>query len=449
LDEWQREVVRHGLGEDARGRWSAFEIAMLVPRQNGKGAVLECLELAGLFLLGEQLIIHSAHEFPTSLEAFRRLLFLIESSDDLRRRVKRVSRAHGEEGIELLSGQRIRFRTRTKGGGRGFTGDRVIFDEAMMLPDSAVGALMPTLSARPNPQIVYAASAVDQLVHHDGLVLARVRERGVAGDPGLAYFEWSVEAEGPDSIPESVLADPVSWAAANPALGIRIDADHVGRELRAMPPRAFAVERLNVGDWPRTDGLGDAVIDVRDWDARADPDSVLEGAPWFAFDVSPSRAFASIAVAGRRADGRPHVELVEYRRGLGWVVPRCVELRDRHQPAGFMCDLAGPAAALLPELEEAGIRVRATGVGEMAKACGVLFDLVEQGRLAHVGQDELRTAVRSATKRDLGDAWAWSRRKSGGDISPLVAVTLALWGLTSGAGPSVYERRGMLEFSLT
>ena len=57
----------------------------------------------------------------------------MEDNPDFSRRVKRVSRSHGEEGIELTTGQRIRFRTRTKGGGRGFSGDCLILDEAMVL----------------------------------------------------------------------------------------------------------------------------------------------------------------------------------------------------------------------------------------------------------------------------------------------------------------------------
>jgi phage terminase large subunit-like protein len=175
LDPWQAFVLEHALGERADGSWAAFEVGMIVPRQNGKGSVLEARELAGLFLLGERLIIHSAHQFDTSLEAFRRLLTLIEGAPELERLVKRVSRSHGEEGIELMSGQRVRFRTRTKGGGRGFTGDCLILDEAMILPESAHGALLPTLSARENPQVWYAGSAVDQLVHEHGVVLSRPR----------------------------------------------------------------------------------------------------------------------------------------------------------------------------------------------------------------------------------------------------------------------------------
>ncbi len=199
LDEWQAFVLERALGERSDGKWAAFEVGVVVSRQNGKGGILEARELAGLYLLGERLLIHSAHQFDTSLEAFRRLLFLIENSPDLERRVRRVSRSHGEEGIELKGGQRIRFRTRTKGGGRGFSGDCLILDEAMILPEAAHGALLPTLAARPNSQVWYTGSAVDRFVHEHGVVLARVRQRGLAGDdPSLAYFEWSLSAAEPE-----------------------------------------------------------------------------------------------------------------------------------------------------------------------------------------------------------------------------------------------------------
>jgi hypothetical protein len=112
LDPWQRHVLTESLGERADGRWSAFEVAVLVPRQNGKGALLEARELAGLFLFGEQLILHSAHEFKTAQEAFRRVLFHVENTDYLRKRVRKVRTSHGEEGIELTSGQIHRLRSR-------------------------------------------------------------------------------------------------------------------------------------------------------------------------------------------------------------------------------------------------------------------------------------------------------------------------------------------------
>ena len=73
LDPWQCLVLDGMLGERTDGSWAAFESAVICPRQNGKNAILETRELAGLFLFGEELIIASAHEFKTAQESFRRV----------------------------------------------------------------------------------------------------------------------------------------------------------------------------------------------------------------------------------------------------------------------------------------------------------------------------------------------------------------------------------------
>ena len=442
LDPWEEHVLRHSLGEREDGRWAAFEVGLVVSRQNGKGAILEARELAGLFLLGERLIIHSAHQFDTSLEAFRRLLSLVEDTPELDRKVKRVSRSHGEEGIELKNGQRIRFRTRTKGGGRGFSGDCLVLDEAMYLPESAHGALLPTLSARPNPQVWYTGSAVDQFVHEHGVVLARVRDRGLRGDsPSLAYFEWSAEGSDPSAAPDDVACSPEVWAAANPGLGIRISPSHVSNELASMDARTFAVERLGIGDWPPADGSGTwRVITQDDWAALADENSLALDPVCLSFDVTPDRAYSSIAAAGSRPDGLGHVELVEHKRGTGWVAERLAELTRTHRVEKVVCDGSGPAASLLAALAQANIEVTVVSAKEHAQACGHFFDAVEQARFRHLGDPDLLAAVRGAVKRPLGDAWAWSRKTSSVDISPLVACTLALWGGLADS-ESIYEDR--------
>ena len=65
LDPWQQMVLRDSMGIKSGGKWSAPQVGLLVPRQNGKGAILEARELFGMFVLGEALIIHSAHRFDT------------------------------------------------------------------------------------------------------------------------------------------------------------------------------------------------------------------------------------------------------------------------------------------------------------------------------------------------------------------------------------------------
>jgi hypothetical protein len=442
LDPWQEYVLSNSLGERPDGKWAAFEVGLVVSRQNGKGSLLEARELAGLFLLGERFIVHSAHEFATSLEAFRRLKDLIEGTPELSKRVSRISQSHGEEGIELKSGQRIRFRTRTKRGGRGFTADLIILDEAMKIPESAHSALLPTLSARPNPQVWYTGSAVDQQFEEHGVVLARVRERGIAGnDPSLAYFEWSADADINTLTPDAAM-DPALWAEANPALGIRISQEHIANEFGSMMGgRGFWVERLGVGDWPSTDAAGSTILDPVLWSGCIDSHSRPEDPVVFAFDITPDRARASIAVAGYRADGNPHVELVANRTGLRWLPDRLAELAKDHGVREFHCDAYGAAESLIPEIESRNLDVAALSSKETAQACGVFYDAVSESRLRHRGQPELTAAVIGASTRDIGGAWAWDRKSSAVDISPLMACTLALWALetTETRVPEVWD----------
>lgn len=436
LDPWEQLVLRDALGERDDGSWAAFEVAILAPRQNGKNEIDIARQITGLFLLEEPLQIHSAHRFDTSLEAFMRLLALIESCPDFERRVKRVSRGHGDEGITLKDGSRIHFRTRTRAGGRGFTGDVIYFDEAMEIAESFHGALLPTLSARSilgDPQVWYTASAVDQWIHDNGVVLARLRERGHAGDdPALAYFEWSADAEDPEWAEELALDHDV-WAQANPGLGIRISTEHIAREQRAMDPRTFAVERLGIGDWPETDPDADSVIAREMWRGLADTDSEADEGIVIAFDVSPDRHSASIGLSGRREDEKLHVEVVDHRAGVGWVAERLQDLGEDLGLEEIICDERSPAASLVSDCEELGLTVRTVSAQEYAQACGTFYDACDQDGLRHPDTAELNAAVRGAETRPLTDAWAWSRKSSAIDITPLVACTLAAWGARESA----------------
>jgi hypothetical protein len=410
LDDWQRHILDIALGERPDGKWSAFEVGLIVGRQNGKGAVLEARELAGLFLFGEQLILHSAHEFKTAQEAFRRVLALVQNTPDLERLVARVRTSHGEEGIELRSGARLRFVARSTGSGRGFSGDVVILDEAYNLPASAMGALLPTMAARPNPQVWYASSAGKE----DSEVLARVRDRGAEGKSGrLAYFEWSAP-------PDADLDDPQGWAAANPGLGIRIGRDFVEAERSALPEVEFARERLGI--W--ADGRTDAAIDAALWRDLVDVESQDRSPVAFGVEINQERTKASITAAIRRADGLVQLESIDYRPGVGWLVDRLAALNADWQPIGIVINPAAPAGSLIPGLQAVGIEpVLVTGREEV-QACGAFFDALVDRRIRHGNQGALNIAVEQATKRPVGDAWVWHRR-SKADIGPLNGATLA------------------------
>lgn len=418
LDPWQQHVLMASLGERADGGWAAFEVAVVVSRQNGKGEILLARQLAGLFLLGERLIMHSAHEYKTAAEAFSRIKHVVEGSDELSRAVKTVRTSHGEEGIELRNGNRLRFVARSKGSGRGFSADCVILDEAYELGPEQMAAMLPTLSARPNPQVWYASSAGME----SSSQLRQVRERGIRGDAaGLAYFEWSAD---PRCDPD----DRDAWAQANPALGLRISESFIERERDAMPEVEFKRERLGVWD----DASTQAVVPLDVWETLIDRVSQPVDPFAVAVDVSPDRSTSSIAVAGRRRDGLWHVELVKNALGTAWIVDDLIDLR-RWGGLPVTIDRASGAASLVPTLQEAGVDVRLIGTTEYGQACGAFYDAAMAGRLRHLDQSPLTAAVAGARKRPMVDAWAWNRKDATTDITPLVAVTLAMSGFAEHA----------------
>ena len=406
------------LAEGDDGRWSAFECGLVVPRQNGKGAILEAIELAGLFLFDEQLILHSAHEFKTAQEAFRRVLSLVENTDHLRKRVARVRTSHGEEGIELTTGARLRFVARSTASGRGFSAQRVVLDEAMQLGTETMGALLPTLAAQDNPQVVYAASAPLST----SVQLHAVRNRALAGgDDSLAYLEWSV-ADDAD------LDDPAQWAVANPSLGIRIGADYVERERAALPDEIFRRERLGIPDAPVV-VTDERIVEPDVWAALKEERSRVDGRMTFAVDITPDRRMAAIAVAGHRDDGFVHVEVVDHRPGTSWVGDRLVELAERWGRQPVTIDPGSPAGSLVVTVRERGIEVREVSARQVVQATGQFYDLVMSGGLRHIGQAPLTAALDGATRRPLGESWTWNRRAQSVDICPLMAATLALGAL--------------------
>ncbi len=354
----------------------------------------------------------------SSQEIFRRLVGLIEADPELESQVKSVRFANGQEAVELNSGARLRFIARSRKSGRGFSADAVYFDEAFELSSDTVAAAIPTLSAVSRPQIWYVSSAP----HQHSEVLRQVQSRGREGtDPTLAFAEWAAA----DTVESD---DPAAVATSNPALGIRLTLEFTAKERGVLDDESFRRERLGISS--DLDAYS-SVIDLSIWQELADQTSQPAGPIMLAIDVSPDRNDAAVAIAGKRRDDLWHVELVEARKGVGWVAGRVADLLAAHEDlAGVVVDGKGPAAALISDLSKIGVDedlLTIVGPGDMAIACGVFYDSVLEKRLRHLKNPDLDEALGAASQRPLGDAWAWSRRRSRSTISPLVAVTLALW----------------------
>lgn len=416
--DWQFTVLDGWLRLRPDGSWASPRCGLAVPRQNGKNAILEMRELFGMIERGER-FLHTAHEVKTARKAFLRLLSFFENErqfPELAALVKEIRKTNGQEAIVLDNGGSVEFVARSKGSGRGFTVDTLVLDEAQELSEDSLAALLPTISAAPsgNPQTIYTGTPPSPVMQGD--VFTRVRDAGLKGaDKRLCWHEWSSHGQ-------VDLDDRVQWAATNPSLGYRLNIGTLVDERESFDDQTFARERL--GMWASLATL--QVITSEAWSALTDPSSSALDPVAFAVDVTPDRSSASISMAGRRVDGLPHVELVDNRRGTGWVAERLVELRDRWSPCAIAVDAGSPAGSLVAPLESAGLELFMVSLRDFERACGAFYDAASEGTLRHPDQPLLSSAVGAARKHVRGDAWTWSRRDST-DISPLVAATLALF----------------------
>jgi phage terminase large subunit-like protein len=444
LDPWQVYALDQILGEHDDGRPSAFEACLIVPRQNGKGSVLEALSLAWLYLTEAPLILHSAHEFKTAAEAFRRLRALIQSAPHLARRVEKVTTAAGNEAIELTSGQRLRYVARSDKSAIGFTSGKLILDEAFAISAEEMAAMLPTLSTQREAQLVYTSSAGKTASSQ----LRGLRDRGRAGgDASLCYLEWGGRVECPPDCHHELadeacaLNDRSLWAASNPAWEIYredgtqgITRAYVENERRSLVqlPDKFGRERL--GLWDEADDAGRLVpLTVELWLSRAEPGLERPNArPLLALAVAPGFRSAAIGGASRRADGRAHLSLIEHRPGAAWVLDRMAELRDRYRCASVALNPASSAGAMVLDLQRAGWDVRPMSLREAVQATGALHRAVVDGGVVHVGDPIVTAALTSARRRNVGSERGWVFTSDGeldSDITPIVAVTEAAWAL--------------------
>jgi hypothetical protein len=428
---WQWQALRRTLSRRPDGSWTHPDVCLLATRQSGKSEILCARILFGLFVLDER-IVYSAQRWVTAEAVYRRLKAVIERRPSLHRRLARPMAQNSSRAfIELKSGASVALGVRSGDLGRGLDRvDLVCFDESYNLRAQEVSALAGAQLAARNAQTVYASTAPVWSLHPNCQVLADLRRLGLDRGDDLYYSEWCAPA-GADR------DDPRTWRLASPGFGLLAKE----RDMRRLAAKSssgdarllFDADYLGWGQWPPPEGEHQAIVAAEGWAALADPAPELrpDGPLVVAVDRSPDRKAWSIAAAGWRDDGGVHVELdpvVPCGDGPEAVTARLVRLVEAWDPCALVLDSRSPAAVLQPYLVDAGIEPHMTNTAELALACGGFLDAVEQGRVSHAGQATLTDAIAAATKRELpGGRFAWD--SSGGCITPLMACTLAHWGL--------------------
>jgi hypothetical protein len=282
----------------------------------------------------------------------------------------------------------------------------------------------------------------------------QIRKSALALGSRLTFLDYGL-AGSLDALEEVDLDDREGWKRANPAEAIRtpawpdgrISIETMERERAAMGDAGFARERLGI--WPPDLTQGFSIISKEQWDAMCDPSSGskddLTGRPVLSLDISPRNqgmVRSSISLASFRESGKQHIELIKTASGSSWLVPDLIRLARKSDAIAIVIDPGSPAGSVLAELESAVaeevVRERlpedlivTMAARDVAQAFGMIYDAANgrEQSVTHIGQSELTIAVGGGVKRPVGDGHAWDRRTAMTDLTPLVSVTHALWGL--------------------
>lgn len=475
-DPWQTEIVRGWLTrrkEDCR--WTHPRSGIAVPRQNGKNGALEVRELFGLVVLGEA-ILHTAHQIKTSRKAFKRLKhFFGECENDpdakfpeLNALVSEVRNTNGQEaivlkdvwlvdGVEVRSKGRpiapfarsvehvstggfIEFATRTGSGGRGSTYDLLVIDEAQHLSEEDLAAIRPVISSGPlgNSQVIYLGTPPNREKLNALIGEAWVRIRSFAGKAkDLLWIEYGA----PDG-PMPDLDDETLLYSANPSLEIRhgngnhgLTREVVQGEREELSPEDYARERL--GWWGNPEAKAHrGVIDMGQWRTLTVAGDTVPTRGLIVVDCSPDLEWTSIAVAtdGPR-EGRP-LAIVDRREGTKWA-PAAVKALVDELSSVLEVALTPSAHHLSAKLTALEIEHKKLSTGDVGAGCTAFQTMVADGDFAHVAQPTLDIAARKAITKFINDVQQWDRRDRRVDISPLVAVSVAVqrWALQVAVKP--------------
>ena len=454
LFPWERWFFIHALEANEDGTFRFRIILLLIARQNGKSTMARVFTLWALFVFGVALVLGTAQNLDTSEETWEGAVEMVEGNDELAGELEQVVRVNGKKNLKLTGGRSYRVAAASRRGARGKTADVVILDELREhLTFDAWGAVTKTTNAKPNALILCLSNAGDgfsvvlrhlrYLAHKalgdpDGWCEA-VGDMGGGEDdesdgvqaPLIGIFEWSAP-------PGASKWDREGWRQANPSMGYGTITERVIASDCATDPEAtFRTEDLC--QWVET--IREQPFPEGAWEAGTDPGSEIAPDSPLAYgvDVNPERTWASVAVAGVRADGRRHVEVVARRAGFEWVVRWLDERASRPGAAlRFAYQKRGaPVSSIGDQLRAIrGAEAHEIEGADLAAYCGRLYDGVaacapgsesDAVRVMHRPQPVLDTAAATAAKKKLGDgAFVFDRTASPEDASPIMACAMAL-----------------------
>lgn len=428
--EWQCLVLDDWLALDDGGKLLNSLCVLEVPRQNGKTGVSDPRETYGLVVRGEW-ILHTAQEYQTAKKAFDRLRekFGTRKNDpyakfpELNALVKNYTTSANQMVLDLTNGGHIEFRTRGSSGdaGRGGTFDLIVIDEAQSYDEKQDAALSPLNSAAPHgsPQTIMMGTVPDPTNAYKGVVFARQRRSlHESPEPGFCIHEWAVDEIGD-------VSDESRWFVANPSLGKQLLVSALRKDAKSMAPDTFAREHL--GWWPNDTGVA-SVIEREQWDACKTDEPPTDGLMCVGVKFSPDGARYALAVCLKPSDAAPYVEVVragDTSHGTQAIAQWLLQRRDRIASVAIDGKRGERTVQRLNDEKFPKAAVKVPGANDVAKACSMLVDAVQDGSVTHYGQPDLDDSATTCAKRAIGkDGFGFEDTETG-DATLIEACALA------------------------
>lgn len=431
LDGWQELILQAAMGERRDSTWAAKRVGVSVPRQNGKSQLLVARALAGVLLFGEKKIVISAHQQDTAREAFAKMVEILEADGNqwLFDRVKPngIMNAINREAVKFRNGATVQFKARTGAGGRGFSSDCLLLDEAQRLKRAAWVSINSTMSAMPNPQVWLLGTPPTR--EDDGEVFESIRKAAIDGvSSAAAWCEWSADPSSPEYDPAS---EYTRWSA-NPAWRTRINHEIVQGEFESYTEEEFAQDRLGV--WL------DDVHTARRWSpdlwaSTAVSEAPVEGVRSFAIAFSFDGSRVSVAGAVKH-EGGIYAELIYDHSGATDAgVSRLADwLAERWRETSSIVVLGAAGASLRQALADRGVGARvvsAVSTPDYFAANAMAEEALRAGLLTHpIGGPgdvlDASVAISDIPAADRG-TWRWKATTPDGDETPVEAFCAAHW----------------------
>lgn len=468
LEDWQRRLIMALFEvEDAgqrRYRWALLGL----PKKNGKTTIAAALGLYFLIADGEPspLVICAAASDDQADLVFSAAKRMCELSPTLSQLTERFS---SEILVPSVPGARLKRVSAKAGTNDGQNIHVVICDELHEWTENTGRPLWNVLTngtgARRQPMVLQITTAgYDKETICGEQYDYGKRVRAGELEDRRYFFHWQEAPPGMDH------RDPAYWAAANPNLGVTVQAAFFEDQLSKKTESTF--RRYFGNEWVAAE---DIWIPYGVWDACKSALELDESLPLrVGIDLSNNQDATAVVAAqmqGERVVVRAkvwenpypdgHAQRDSWKVNTLWVRDWCRELSMRFPVAACAIDdqvMRGPEFLYDPwNFRESAAELAGEGLAmvehpqtdaRMIPASQALYELIVKGRIAHDGDSVLARHVNNVTADQKPRGWRISKpRGSKRHIDAAVAMAMAASRALDASPqlePSIYESRGLL-----